>query len=876
MMNDKKKGYSIQMKLQIQKRIYIIFLSLSFLFSAYLFASESPQEERVDLFELIYVFPVAEVSHSGISAHGPHWVWWRKDAIFCLIDKDKKSWLQTKPDNNFTAEFLLKAPIRVNSVSLTALELHKTNEFSPVRWAIQNLDERGNVIDTIADSTILKSGEDKVTLKKTIEMKRFRLTAVPVDSKGNPKPSGEKTVRLSDLSLFGQQDVAFLAIAPATRLTFDLKFYPYVISMGNEFTMRAWKIFSTGQSVEDSSGIQWFTSNPKVAVVSRDGRVRTLAKGEAIISGAINKDIFASVPIRVIDYSEGTVDLDVIYIDRLIKDKSGNLTKRNWGDKIDQPQSGENLVFQAHILNNGWKETQSAKMRWWIDGSPGGEKVINHPFPNCGALRESGQVLNLKTKKGSEESEATVSLPVLCHTFEVSLNFLEIPYDGKRHRITFEIFPLNESDENPYNNSLTVWSDGITFGYYMSETTYYAYSLIQKYGWKDLPENFKIPHEKVEWGPDEWKIISSNAYDRFQRIVRVFNRQFEMSKHHLTPNGITERINGIMYIIPDPDNDEVYGLNFHKIGAVNRTIDLIWGLIRSKDKSVASYTYERMIELFREGTYSYIDTPLIHEVSHARYLIDLYGGGIQNKEIHILDEKGNRVFPDNDEPVYDRKLRFERKNSGRGMMVGGTGYENGWSEHGAYSWERIRGRRAREGTWNAPPELGEFLNTIPDSNIIKVVTTKGQPVAGAKIEVFQSVHGPWGEGGGIYSKHVDNNPDITCVTNRNGEAELGAYPFASVDEKNPQKYRWHPKGVFGYNGEANAIIRITAGQKSFYKVLTVFDSNLGYWYKYGLKVQNYPHIRVAPESKLTYVFTISPDWSSDNEKQNRAEIPKTY
>ena len=189
---------------------------------------------------------------------------------------------------------------------------------------------------------------------------------------------------------------------------------------------------------------------------------------------------------------------------------------------------------------------------------------------------------------------------------------------------------------------------------------------------------------------------------------------------------------------------------------------------------------------------------------------------------------------------------------------------------------RLRGRRAREGTWNASPELGEFLNTIPDSNVLKIVTPDGKPVAGAKIEVFQSIHGPWGKDGGIYSKNVDNMPDIICATNQNGEAELGAYPFASVDEKNPEKYRWHPKGVFGYNGEANAIIRITAGNRHFYKVLTVFDSNLGYWYKYGLQVKKWPHIRVAPGSKLIYEFTISPDWSVDDEKQNRAEIPKTY
>ena len=166
--------------------------------------------------------------------------------------------------------------------------------------------------------------------------------------------------------------------------------------------------------------------------------------------------------------------------------------------------------------------------------------------------------------------------------------------------------------------------------------------------------------------------------------------------------------------------------------------------------------------------------------------------------------------------------------------------------------------------------------TISDSNIIKIVSPDGQPIAGAKIEVFQSIHGTWSEGGGIYSKVVDNIPDIAAATNQDGEADIGAFPFASVVGKEPEKIRWHPKGVFGYNGEANAIVRISIGELRFYKVLTVFDSNLGYWYKYGLKVYNFPHIKVAPDSKLTYQYTVNPDWNADQEKENRAEIPKTY
>ena len=842
--------------------------------------------ERVDLFELTYAYDACEIEHTKIARHGPHWVWWENDAIFCLIDK-RDSWLQTPPNEDFSATFRLDAPVKVHKVSLTTKKLFKSDEYYPVQWVLERLDSKGSSAEIVAENTAKEPGVCEVKLKEPVLLQNFRLRASAVEEKGTAAGEGKKAINLSDISLYAEQEVAFIAAAPSSYLTFDKKFYPYVALPNSEFNMRLWKIYSTGQSFEDKAGVKWTSSNNKVAAVDDNGRVRVKSPGKAIITASLSKSISCSVPVLVQPASAGKVDLDILYIDRWIRDKQGNLIKRNWGEEIDSVQPGERLLFRAHIINAGLKPAEGVQARWWVDGKPAGSKKLGK-LSFAGGLVPTGETINPRVlipgDGGEGEQEEEDVLPLLRHENEARFDFLESPFDGKRHTITLEIAPIGDKDSNPDNNRLTVWSDAIIFAYYMSEYTYFAYTLIQPYGWKDLPEDFKIPHAKSVWGEEEWNTRTSTACDRIQRITRVFNKQFEISRHKLTPNGITERLNCIMYIVPDPEDGKTSGVNCNRFGKANRTNDLIWGLIRSKDRSLATYTYDRMIEEFRKGSYPYIDTPLIHEVSHARYLIDLYGSQLQNREIHILDDEGNRVFPDDKEPVYDRKLRFERVKSDHGNMVGGMGYTNGWCEHAAYSLERIRGKRARAGTWNASPELGEFLNTIPDSNVVKVLTPDGKPLSGATVQVFQSVHGPWGKNGGIYSKKIDNEADITVTLDERGEAELGTCPFISpmnYSENPPGDFkkqisRWKPKGINGYNGNLNAILKITYKRKAFYKVLTVFESNLGYWYKYGLQIESFPEIKVRPDSKLTYQYTLDPNWTPEQEKENRPEIPKVY
>ncbi len=834
---------------------------------------------RVDAFEMLYAYEVAEVTNSEPVRHAPHDFKWKQSRVWTIFDGTPRSWVETDPKQDFTFTITFKRPVTVAKISVSAGWLQREQRFQPFRWwlATGGSEETRRIV--LCTGEVQVEGEHTAWLTSTNPETSYTFGIQAIDESGQPAPEGAKSVHLIDVNLFAPlEEAAYVWASPAAALCFDKSYLPYAIGAGETFEMTAWKIANTGQRRRDTTGIRWSSSEPKVARVDKAGVVKALQAGQATIRASLPNGSYDEVPVKVIAADEAKPDLDLIWVERWIRDKDGNLVKRDWDAEVTEPQPGESLVWQAHVINAGEKTCTSAGVYYSVDGLASSTAAFFGDMPPAGPLVETGEKVG--------------EVPLLRHTNEQVIEFLEMPFDGKRHVIEVKVAPTGgEEDANPDNNTLTVWSDAITFGYYVSEMSYHGYGAIQgtEQGEEALPETWPPHLRKAEWGPEEWATCSSTSYDRLQRIVRVFNRQFEMSKHPLTPNGITERINGEMFIIPDQEEVlETFGINGVKFGGINRTIDLIWGHVMQPDHTWTTYAYEPMRKQWMGGSWPFIDTPLIHEVSHARYLIDLYGSNIWGRDIHVLNPDGSRAFPDEIKNAYDFKARFERHTaaqyekadkhektghlrgtfSGRSMMEGG--YQNGWCEHSAYAWERIRGRRARAGTWNASPPLGEFLNAIPDTNVLLIQRPDGTPCAGARIEVFQCVHDDWSKG--IYAQLVDNVVDIEKTTDAEGKADLGPSPFATANPEHKYQY----KGVYGYNAELNAVLRITWEGKIFYKFLTAFDSNLGYWYKYGLGIEGWPYPRVKEGSELTYVYTIDPDWTAQEEETARSEVPRTY
>jgi hypothetical protein len=844
----------------------------------------SEAEVRLDIFEMLYAYEVAGVDHGKIVRHNYHWVFWDNDTIWPIFDNNPQTWIETDPDEGFVFTLKFNAPVKVTKIAVSTAKMRGQDRVQPFKWALKQKAGKGQT-PTLCEGEVRVEGEYTVPVTSPSSSRTYIFIAQAIDDDGQPAQPGQCSLHITGVDLYAPQETAYLWASPAQALTFDKKFLPFVTTPGQLFDMRVWKITNAGLRTEDATGVEWSSSNQRVATVDDQGCVKAIGPGEATIRAGLSPGVFDEVPVKVIPEKEGKLDLDLIWVERWIKDKDGNLVKRDWDAEVTQPQPGESLVWHAHIINVGEKTTKYHALHFTVDGKPTSnppEPMYIEDLPPAGPLVETGEKVG--------------DVPLLRHKNERVVEFLEMPFDGKRHTIEVTLSPnsMEGEDANPDNNTLTVWSDAITLGYYMSETSYHGFGAIQPFGaGDDLPEDFKIPYADSTWGIAEWNRRTSTSYDRLQRILRVFNHQFTISKHPLTPDGITERINGEVYIIPDPDDyDAVFGINGHRFGKLNKTIDLIWSYVTDTKRSWAYFKYDRLQDDWRRGGMPYMDVCMIHEVSHARYLIDIYGSNLWCKDIHILNPDGTRAFPDEELNAYDLFARVERHTpeqyeqaekrerdghlketiSGHGNMVGGMGYADGWCEHCAYSWERIRGRRARSGTWNASPELGEFLNVIPERNIILVQTPDGAPCADARIELFRSEHDKWHKG--IYAKVVDNVPDVERTTDPEGKADLGPMPFGTPREDD--EYGYHAKGVYGYNGRVNAVLRITVEGKAFYKFFTVFDANLGYWYKYGLEAEGWPHPQVRPDSELVYVYTIDPAWSAEEEMRHRGQIPTTY
>jgi hypothetical protein len=143
-------------------------------------------------------------------------------------------------------------------------------------------------------------------------------------------------------------------------------------------------------------------------------------------------------------------------------------------------------------------------------------------------------------------------------------------------------------------------------------------------------------------------------------------------------------------------------------------------------------------------------------------------------------------------------------NQSGGMMTGPYG-NNIWSPHEAGALQRIAGRRAVAGNYNAPGNIGEFLNDLPAANHVRFVNGAGQPLAGAGVRWYAAGPGP-GYGG----KTFDNTPEYTLTADADGYVHLPRDPFV------PGQHR-------------EAVVRVASGGQVWYRFFEVAEMNLEYW-----------------------------------------------
>ncbi|MBN1422480.1 MAG: hypothetical protein JXP34_27130 [Planctomycetes bacterium] len=263
-----------------------------------------------------------------------------------------------------------------------------------------------------------------------------------------------------------------------------------------------------------------------------------------------------------------------------------------------------------------------------------------------------------------------------------------------------------------------------------------------------------------------------------QRHMRQWNRMFRAASFPEVPEGIVDRVRlDRLVIIPDLALPLGGGLPTNNPDNRDRTVDLVWGfpsvsletdwwdLERAKGKIARD-------EL--EGAALYLDLALIHELGHARYLIDSYGfdvhataGPDRSPRIDVTDPMGR--------PVRGFHLGAEgivHLRDQQGQMGGD------YARYGLYEalmLNRIAGRRARGGNYNSPDVIGEFLQEIPARFRLILADEEGHPLGGAEIRIHRARPSP----GDWYGKRFVDPPDLVLRADPDGGIDLDRTVFSA-------------------------------------------------------------------------------------------------
>lgn len=507
-------------------------------------------------------------------------------------------------------------------------------------------------------------------------------------------------------------------------------------------------------------------------------------------------------------------DLDVEYIART--------PAYRYDEPKKWPAPNEMVTFRGHIANRGGVLTGGFTYAWFIDGM----EQARGTHPGLASNYEDNLVFSWRWQTG-------------VHTIRLTLD----PSND-----------INEVSEN--NNSVEDRIDALSLGIWVEQGFY----------------DFYNEHVfRAGWGGNSFA-------DWLQRHVTTWNDMLASAVHPLTPQGIIDRIR-LDKIVVEPDDTPCWG----NIPADDRTVDLIWGF-RSEGVGVqANNDCPGITPGYRDNASLWnLDLGLLHELSHARYLVDLYGMNVESHEkklvhgvgpedrtlvltdvpdipeftppmnlivngelivcrgraansltdcdrgqegtyprshpagstvfadqIHVQDGQGNALAGGPGLPAINGAF-FRDRYFRHDLMNAGTGY----GEHSAVAWNRIAGRRPVCGNYNAPCNVGEYLNDIPADNIVELRWPDGTVIANARIEVFQARPYPI-----AYGKTYLSTPDFVVTTDDAGRASLGAFPFG---KKRPI--------VHGY-GHSNAVLllKIVVQNKVGAYFLEVIDFNLAFW-----------------------------------------------
>lgn len=494
--------------------------------------------------------------------------------------------------------------------------------------------------------------------------------------------------------------------------------------------------------------INWSVSNPAILELNTSTlKLKAIAVGTANLIATIGTTS-VTIPVIVTHLqSGGQPDLSVRYIKRL---PEINYVQNSTNPSIEGwPAAGQTVTWRAHVRNWSVNSYSDVSYEW----------------------KKNGIVFATGTINFLPDEEKTIQI--------------NDSWAFQRDSIEFTIDKTNSIAEfTEVNNNLKIYTNALSLNLYVEQSLY---------------DYFHVNQNKLG--------VGTNSWDDWAQILHV-KRWNKMLREAIFPdalNGALDRIRiDSIVIVPDNVLPLAGGLPSNNPNINDRTVDLQWGF----EYSTAALNFYANQTSATDNNAFFFEGSLLHELGHARYLIDSYGMDVNTGNVFIKEGNinigGSALMPIIawDVLYYNQ---FPTLMSGVYNVIGL--YE-------AMALNRIAYRRAICGNMNAPCNFGIFINDLPANNFFTLKDKNNNILSNACVEVYRATPqtGHW------YGKTFDDIPDLSFTTDANGKINVGRNPFSNTNIIH----------TFGQS-QMDIIIRVESNGKVGYKVIEATDFNMEYW-----------------------------------------------
>lgn len=434
--------------------------------------------------------------------------------------------------------------------------------------------------------------------------------------------------------------------------------------------------------------------------------------------------------------------------------QSSNPTRDGW------PTSGQQVTWRAHVRSLG-NEAEDVPYAWTLDGDTVDTGHISIPA----------------------DSTATVDYP-WTWTFG-------------RHELSFVVDSGNTiQEENEENNTLTVYTDALSVGFWVEQSFYNLYR--------------DHIHEAAS--------TLSSFEDWAQFHINRMNQLFASARYAETSDGVLDRVR-LDKIVVVPDGT----INSSRPAPDDHSVDLEWGFEASEVAGLSQGPNGTGYS----PTFGYRPS-LIHELGHARYLIDVYLwdliDGFHGTKIDI-QEGGQPLVGSRYMPVLTKGLNNGTdtaytvlRTPEQGLM--NTDYTR-IDRYSAIALNLIAHQRPRYENVNCPTNCGQFMTDMPTENVLDLQDTAGDALAGASVRVYRSDQQPFDpfDPTPPVGNYFDDTPDLVGTADAAGGFDVGRNPFG-------EEYPGAPFPLV----RRHIIVRVAYQGKVGYAIVESRIFNLAYWH----------------------------------------------